>query len=132
MVVIVRNPLDVIPSWLNLIALCNHNTKAPFDYEKEFPIWWDWWVKLCTKDIGNWFRQVMKDAALRKVPILWVRYEDLVIDAEPQLYNIMRFMLGQKDITGTNAERRIKEVVALGAGATRTYTLKDSTGKFNA
>jgi hypothetical protein len=94
MVVVIRNPLDVILSWVNLLALCNHNTKAPFDYEKEYPNWWDWWVKLCTKDIKNWFRQVMKDAALRKVPILWVRYEDLIIDPEPQLCNIMQFMLG--------------------------------------
>ena len=36
MVVIVRNPLDVIPSWLNLIACASHTAKAPFDYEKEF------------------------------------------------------------------------------------------------
>ena len=60
----------------------------------------------------------MKDANLRKIPVLWIRYEDLVIDPEPHLKNIMRFMLGEKDISGTNAERRIKEVLAKGKGAT--------------
>ena len=56
MVVVVRNPLDVIPSWLNLIALCNHNTKAPFDYDKEYPNWWDWWVKDCSTKMGLWYK----------------------------------------------------------------------------
>ena len=46
--------------------------------------------------------------------MLFIRFEDLVMDPEPQLYNLMRFMLGKKDLTGTNAERRIKEVVAMG------------------
>ena len=45
---------------------------------------------------------------------------------------MMSFLLGKRDLTGTNAERRIKEVIAMGAKATQTYTLKDSTKKNNA
>ena len=69
---------------------------------------------------------------MRQLPILFVRFEDLVTDPEPQLSNIMRFLLGIKHIEGTNAERRIKEVIAKGAAATRTYDLKESTLKFDA
>ena len=54
------------------------------------------------------------------------------MNPEPELYNLMRFMLGTSDLTGTNAERRIKEVLAMGSGATQTYSLKDSTKKNNA
>ena len=55
------------------------------------------------------------------------------MDPEPELRNIMRFFLGMKDITGTNAERRIKEVIQLGHKATQsTYKLKTTTFKFNA
>ena len=61
---------------------------------------------------------MMKDAKFRDVPILFIRFEDLVMDPEPELYNMMRFLLGKKDLTGTNAERRIKEVLAMGQGAT--------------
>ena len=75
---------------------------------------------------------MMNDAKRREVPILFIRFEDLVLDPEPQLYNLMRFMLGQKDLTGTNAERRIKEVIAMGHSATKTYSLKESTKKNNA
>ena len=40
-------------------------------------------------------------------------------------------MLGERDLTGTNAERRIKEVIAKGSSATQTYKLKETTKKYN-
>ena len=130
-VCIVRNPLDVIVSWLNLVCMANHNSKAPFNYNEKFPRWWDWWAKDCAEIMGRWYKVHMDDAKLRKVPILWVRFEDLIIDPEPHLHNLMRFMLSEKDISGTNAEERVKEVLALGSEATRTYNLKAATLKFN-
>ena len=56
-------------------------------------------------------KTTMDDAKFRKVPMLFIRFEDLVMNPEPQLYNIMKFLLGERDLTGTNAERRIKEVI---------------------
>ena len=109
-IVIVRNPLDTNLSWLHLVAMANHAVKSPFDYEKMYPNYFDWWVKDCCKYINSWMLQMMKDSKFRQVPMLFIRFEDLVMEPEPQLYNIMRFMLGKKDLTGTNAERRIKEV----------------------
>lgn len=76
--------------------------------------------------------QLMKDAKFRDVPILFIRFEDLVMNPEAELYKMMKFMLGKRDLTGTNAERRIKEVIAKGAKATQTYNLKESTKKNNA
>jgi hypothetical protein len=63
----------------------------------------------------------MHDAAVRKVPIVWFRFEDMIMNPEPQLYDMMRLMIGQNDLEGTNAELRIQEVLALGKGATQTY-----------
>ena len=60
----------------------------------------------------------MHDAAVRKVPIVWFRFEDMIMNPEPQLYDMMRLMIGQNDLEGTNAELRIQEVLALGKGAT--------------
>lgn len=48
------------------------------------------------------------------MPILFIRFEDLVMNPEPELYNMMSFLLGKRDLAGTNAERRIKEVLAMG------------------
>ena len=44
---------------------------------------------------------------------------------------MMKFFLGESDLSGTNAERRVKEVIAMGAQATVTYQLKDTTRKCN-
>ena len=62
--------------------------------------------------------QLIHDSKFREVPILFIRFEDLVLDPEPQLYNMMSFLLGKRDLSGTNAERRIKEVLAMGSDAT--------------
>ena len=131
-IVIVRNPLDTNLSWLHLVAMNNHATKSPFNYEELYPNYFDWWVKDCCTHINAWMQQMMHDAKFRQVPILFIRFEDLVMNPEPELYNLMRFMLGTRDLAGTNAERRIKEVLAMGTSATQTYSLKDSTKKNNA
>ena len=60
-----------------------------------------------------------------------VRYEDIVTDPKETLMGLMSFLLEQKDLTGTNIERRIDEVVAKGASAAQTYKLKATTGQFN-
>jgi len=61
-------------------------------------------------------------------PIYIVRYEDLVTSPKETLMGLMSFLLEQRDLTGTNAERRIDEVVAKGKGAATTYRLKSTTG----
>ena len=44
----------------------------------------------------------------------------------------MRFSIGLKDLTGTNAERRVKEVINKGHEATQSaYKLKSHTLRFN-
>ena len=42
----------------------------------------------------------------------------------------MKFLLHETDLSGTNAERRISDVIGLGREATMTYKLKDTTFKF--
>ena len=127
-----RNPLDSCLSWLNLVATGNHASKAPFAYEELYPNYLDGWIRDCIVHINNWMQCMMKDSRFRDCPMLFVRFEDLVMDPEPQLYDIMKFLLGVRDLSGTNAERRIKEVIAKGAAATQTYNLKDTTKKCNA
>ena len=72
----------------------------------------------------------MKDARLRRVPTLFIRFEDLVSNPEPELRSIMSFLLGMRDLTGTNAERRIQEVLSMGKSATSVYDHKQSMLQF--
>ena len=81
--------------------------------------------------MATWYRTLMHDAKMKSLPVLFVRFEDLVTDPEPELANIMKFLLNVTDITGTNAERRVKEVIAKGKEATVLYQLKDNTRQLN-
>lgn len=63
----------------------------------------------------------MHDAKMKQLPVLFTRFEDLTTNPEAELTNIMKFLLNVTDITGTNAERRVKEVIAKGKDATVLY-----------
>lgn len=77
---VVRNPLDVIISWLNLLATGSHNRKVPFDFSKEFPNWWQQWVVKLVGEMKKWYGTVIYHAKKRDVPTIFVRYEDLIIN----------------------------------------------------
>lgn len=64
-------------------------------------------------------------------PIYFVRYEDLVREPKDTLMGLMSFLLEDKDLSGSNAERRIEQVVSKGSKGATTYKLKDTTGKFD-
>ena len=81
--------------------------------------------------MANWYKQVLLDCRTRIVPTVFVRYEDLCNDPEPEYYKILKYVLGLNDLQGTNAERRIKDVLAKGTKATETYSLKDTSKKYN-
>jgi len=129
-IVIMRNPLDTLFSWLHACSMNCHHTKSPFDYETLYPNYFDWWVKDCCTAINKWSMQMMQDAKSRSAPILFIRFEDMVANPEPEFRTMMSFLLGKKDLAGTNAERRIQEVLAMGQGATRVYDLKETTRRF--
>ncbi len=108
---IVRSPIDVIISFLHLFTVANHTQKAPFEYHERHPKFWDEWIKMCATRMNLWYKQLMHDAKMKHLPVLFVRYEDLVNDPEPELCQIMAFLLNVTDITGSNAERRVREVI---------------------
>ena len=59
-----------------------------------------------------------------KKPLCIVRYEDLAREPKQTLMGLMSFLLERSDLSGTNIERRIEEVVSKGSSATQTYKLK--------
>jgi hypothetical protein len=115
---IVRNPLDVILSWLNLVSTMSHAIKVPFDYAVEYPNWWQKWVEKLVKEVKQWYGTLMYHARKRDVPTIFVRFEDLLMNPKPELDLMMRFFTGLPQLKGTNAERRISEVIAMGKNAT--------------
>mmetsp|Transcript_24772 Transcript_24772/g.17470 ORF Transcript_24772/g.17470 Transcript_24772/m.17470 type:complete len:125 (+) Transcript_24772:690-1064(+) len=81
---IVRNPLDSMPSFINLGYYVQHSLKSPFDTETEYPDIWNYFINRTVPKMEEFYNTNM-DLGLnhdRKAPVLWIRFEDLV--AEPE------------------------------------------------
>lgn len=127
---IVRNPIDSIPSFMNLNTYLCHSSKVPFPYEKDYPETWQLMVDKFAVDTQR-FYDINIDLGLKykkQAPVLWIRYEDLVNDPKTCLSQISRFLLNMDDISDTNAMRRVNEIVdKTNAESMRSYKLKSST-----
>lgn len=107
----VRNPLDVILSFASLSNTMSHTATPEFDYAKDFPEWWSWWVKSQAEAHAKYFEVMLRHCTKEaRNPIYIVRYEDLVNDSKTELTGIMKFLLDVDDLTGTNCERRIEQI----------------------
>ena len=116
----------------SLANTVNHAQKPEFEYEEEFPEWWDWFVRAQAEQMKNYFDTTLKHTEDEgKNPIFFCRFEDLLADPKPELMQLFSFLLSEPDLTGTNCERRIDAIISLGAGATQTYNLKKDTKKTN-
>ena len=131
-IVLVRNPLDVLPSYASMCNTLNHSAKPEFEYEEAYPEWWDWFVRRQIKNMRDYFKVALRHCtADGKNPMYICRFEDMITNPKEVLMGLFAFLLDVDDLSGTNCEKRIDEIVALGHGASVIYKLKPTTGKFN-
>jgi hypothetical protein len=131
----IRNPLDVIPSFASLSNTLSHSGMPEYKYDKDYPEWWDWWIRTKGKDMFDYFDILLRHCNKEnKSPIYFVRYEDLLSEPQKELEGVMKFLLDVDDLTGTNCQRRIEQITAKNNHVQQatTYKLKPTTGKFNA
>ena len=90
----VRNPLDVFPSFASLTNTINHATKPDYEYEVDYPEWWTWWVKRQTDQMRDYFEILIRNCTKEnQAPLYVCRYEDLVVQPEPEMYGMFKFLL---------------------------------------
>lgn len=131
---VVRNPLDVFVSYATLCNTLSHSAELDFRFDKEYPVWWDWWVKLNVDLMCKYFDILFKDCVENRLnPIHVVRFEDLCDEPINEITSMMKFSLGMDNLEGTNMERRINAIRDMGTKATETYRLKahSKQRKFN-
>ena len=106
MIVIVRNPIDIIPSVANLYISKSHSFEFENSLPDEFPEWWDDWVTAFCENIKTSQEFAIKNIA-NQIPTYVLRYEDLKTNPVPVLMEMFRFLLNVKSIEGTVIEKRI-------------------------
>jgi hypothetical protein len=62
----------------------------------------------------EWHDYWMEKVKQSKVPIYFFRFEDLLLNPEPILKDIFKFILAERDIDGTVIEKRIRDVIKTG------------------
>jgi hypothetical protein len=81
MIIAIRNPLDVLCSYYNLMITFTHNRTVEEDYWSD-PKYYDIWYDFVTTEIKNWakFHKVLFDDIRKsKIPVHIFRYEDLYL-----------------------------------------------------
>ena len=128
----VRHPLDVFPSFGALCHTMSHGNKTEYDFATDYPEWWDWFIRRYAFQMKKFFDILLRHCNEEdRQPLYIVRYEDLVKEPKETLMGLMSYLLEMEDLSGTNVERRIDEVLSKGTSAAQTYKLKSTTGQFN-
>jgi len=62
LLIVVRNPLDVIYSIATYASTINHAAKMPFKTE-DYPEYWDWFVRTMAKMLADYFKILLDDCS---------------------------------------------------------------------
>ena len=123
-IVCVRNPYDILVSIMNFMPIHCQGGTIEQDFQKDIPEKWDLNIRKNTQVMKLYHQKVLTDM-LPKVPVYFIRYEDLIIDPQSNLEKLFCFILNKKSIEGLNIQKRITEVIQKGSQATRTYQQKE-------
>jgi hypothetical protein len=108
--IVVRNPVDTFPSLNYLRMLTSHSLMTEEEIYKKHPEWWATCVKFFIERLKKVFASQLKLA--KKVPVYFVRYEDLRNKKGETLHGLFRFLLDAPSIEGTICEQRVQEVAS--------------------
>ena len=81
--------------------------------------YWKFFYKACIDSWVRWHEYWIRQAVMGK-PVFFFRFEDILACPRQNLRDVMGFILRMTDqeMNGTVVERRIEEVLAMGAKAT--------------
>jgi len=126
-VVCVRNPFDTIYSYAHFANTAYTSQSAQIDNDifKEDPKFTKDYIDIVTMNLYHFFVHIHSCYEDKKVPIYFIKFEELRSNPKPVLTDLFKFLLNLDSLEGTIAEKRIEEALDLGHGATQLYKVKD-------
>ncbi|TNV78443.1 hypothetical protein FGO68_gene573 [Halteria grandinella] len=125
-IILFRNPLDVIISYTHLQNMASHSLTCKERYDKEFPEYWEWFVRVVDEALRDFYHVNMARLAT-SIPTYIVRYEDVVENPLPVLKELFSFLLDTPDLTGTILEQRILKYGSTSTQSKAIYGLKSKS-----
>mmetsp|Transcript_404 Transcript_404/g.252 ORF Transcript_404/g.252 Transcript_404/m.252 type:complete len:178 (+) Transcript_404:403-936(+) len=89
-----------------------HTKTCANDFLKEFPKEWEYQLKFTIKLYEQFVNTWVNMAKEKQLPVMFIRFEDLIKDKSTTVKDIFKFIYGVESIEGTYLERRIDEVLA--------------------
>ncbi|TYZ64212.1 hypothetical protein PybrP1_011497 [[Pythium] brassicae (nom. inval.)] len=108
-IVVVRNPWDAIDSYFNMTLTNSHNKSV---HESQYARFADRWDGLVRNEVDVWMKFHRYWTATVDIPIIVVRYEDLLVHRAETLRRVFLFLTDQPSLDGTEWQQRIDRVVA--------------------
>lgn len=108
-ILVVRNPWDAIDSYFNMTLTNTHNKSLHEDMYTRFA---DRWDGLLRNEIDVWMKFHRYWTSKVDIPIIVVRYEDLMVHRAETLRRVFLFLTDLPSLEGTEWETRIADVMA--------------------
>lgn len=126
----VRNPLDVFVSFFNMVASQTHTKTIAEDItDGRIGEYWDRFFESDVRMWVEWHDFWMDRIRASQVPVFLFRFEDLLLNPEPVLKDMFRFILAKESIDGTVIEQRIRETIS--GGKNFLYKPRSAGGGFH-
>lgn len=109
----VRNPLDAFYSFFNMIVTQTH-TKSFSNNLDDLKKYWDPFFESDVLSWAKWHAYWIDIAKQKKVPIYFFRFEDLLLNPEPVLKDMFKYILLEENIDKSVIEKRIQDVINTG------------------
>lgn len=90
----------------------------------KFPDAWRAFAKACLRSWGDFQRRFIEYNKQQRIPIHYVRYEDLLQHPSDTLKSLFSYILGLESIEGTVMEARIDDIIDEGPHVSYHYPLK--------
>jgi hypothetical protein len=126
-IVVVRNPWDAIDSYFNMTLTNTHNKSV---HESQYARFADRWDGMLRNEIDVWMKFHRYWTSKVDIPIIIVRYEDLLMHREETLRRVFLFLTDRPSLEGTEWEARIKALMASSGDQSGPY--KPRSGKIGA
>ncbi|DAZ96030.1 TPA: hypothetical protein N0F65_000025 [Lagenidium giganteum] len=108
-ILVVRNPWDAIDSYFNMMLTKSHNKSL---HESQYERFAERWDGLLRNEIDVWMKFHHYWMSKVDIPIIVVRYEDLLVHRADTLRRVFMFLTDKPSIEGTKWETRIRDVMA--------------------
>ncbi|KAJ8609555.1 hypothetical protein CTAYLR_006030 [Chrysophaeum taylorii] len=123
-ILLVRNPWDVIDSYFNMTLTNSHTTTM---HDSQYERFAELFGSLARSEVRVWCR--FNRWWLRApIPLMVVRYEDLLAHRERTLRRVAWFLNGTQKIEGTRFEAAVADASAIDLGALALYEPRSGGG----